>query len=583
MRRNIFYGSMSVINDTLQIARIKIRQKMGCQPAFTAPPRELKRFCPEGFLPSNERQLPREVIEKYLAGEILIFGEHWLTSPIAWQRDYFSGYDFPGKHSAPSADIKTPWEIARFHHWPQVAWYLKTHENEKELIEKAKLQFQAQITDFIAKNPLNEGVNWACAMDAAIRAVNLLLAWDLFRSVGIRFEAVFEKEFSAFLWFHHNFIHSNLEWYRKARSNHYLADLAGLIFLSLYFGCEINGFYQRQFFAEIERQFLADGANFESSTYYHRLSAEIAIWGIAAVLAHDVKREIPQNVQARLAGMNYFLSQIQKPNGSLPQVGDNDSGRFLKFVPFFVKENGNWKEDTLHVGETIELLSTALGDRGSFPFSKLWTYFTFGRSLQVSATVSLPRLSPAKPEQLPHRREYFFKAKIPAKIKFSAFPDFGLYIWRGDSFFLSARCGSLYPGLNGAHAHFDQLSVDFYEDGKQILCDPGSYLYTSDLAMRNFFRSPQAHFMPRSSSKKWGVGGTDQDCFIYQDLPEGICYLADAKHFFGEYSYQGNKFQREIKIIEDGIKIIDMSDVELVDANPNLPFIPIGYRQKKEK
>jgi hypothetical protein len=57
----------------------------------------------------------------------------------------------------------------------------------------------------------------------------------------------------------------------------------------------------------------------------------------------------------------------------------------------------------------------------------------------------------------------------------------------------SVRCGPL--GINGwaNHAHCDQLNVEFCWDGKPVVVDPGTYLYSGSVPTRNVFRSTRAH------------------------------------------------------------------------------------------
>ena len=78
------------------------------------------------------------------------------------------------------------------------------------------------------------GVNWVCTMDVAIRAANWLIAYDLFFSSGAKFDAPFNRLFTRSIYEHGQHIVNNLEWSTTARTNHYLANIVGLIFISCY-------------------------------------------------------------------------------------------------------------------------------------------------------------------------------------------------------------------------------------------------------------------------------------------------------------------------------------------------------------
>src|SRR5262249_50670253 len=77
-----------------------------------------------------------------------------------------------------------------------------------------------------------------------------------------------------------------------------------------------------------------------------------------------------------------------------------------------------------------------------------------------------------------------------------AYPDFGLYLLRSRRMYLSIRCGSFGLVGNGSHAHHDQLSIEFCLDGRNLILDPGTYLYTPLKHRREEYRRAQAHFAP---------------------------------------------------------------------------------------
>ena len=96
--------------------------------------------------------------------------------PIDWHRDYKSGYKWDDQllylevplSPIESADIKVPREMSRFQHIGEMFF---THN------DLAATEFLLQIIDWITSNPIRRGVNWACTMDVAIRAVNWI--WGL--------------------------------------------------------------------------------------------------------------------------------------------------------------------------------------------------------------------------------------------------------------------------------------------------------------------------------------------------------------------------------------------------------------------
>ncbi|NLA26187.1 MAG: hypothetical protein GX878_02205, partial [Firmicutes bacterium] len=206
--------------------------------------------------------------------------------PIDWQLDFRSGYrwdpqawyrDIPIGRTE-GADIKVPWELSRFQHLGAMGLAYRL-EAEPQRAAALAAEFVLQLTDWIVSNAPYCGANWSCPMEAAIRAVNWLWGLKLFAdSQAITPE--FSRLLNWSLYKHALFLRRNPEKRDLFVGNHYLAGLAGQIYLEA--ACpwmpqsrrSLN-FAVREFSREIERQFQPDGSNFEGSTGYHRLATEI--------------------------------------------------------------------------------------------------------------------------------------------------------------------------------------------------------------------------------------------------------------------------------------------------------------------
>ncbi|MDZ4730669.1 MAG: heparinase II/III family protein [Xanthomonadales bacterium] len=294
--------------------------------------------------------------------------------PIDWQLDFKSGFrwredcwykDIAIITGCPGADIKVPWELARCQHLPQLAlayglaWAgIPGFRDGNEYL----CEFRNQVIDFIAANPPRFGVNWTCPMDVGIRVANCLMAYDLFVAAGAKFDDAFVSVFHRSVYEHGLHIAGNLEWNDAFRSNHYLADLAGLLFAGAYLppGAAADEWIRTatvELLIEIPAQFNEDGSNFEASTSYHRLSAELVAYSVALMLSVLRQRlPLPWQVPATRHGgtptfwtteSHFFPSSMTgileraaefsmhatKEDNHVVQVGDNDSGRFFKLQP----------------------------------------------------------------------------------------------------------------------------------------------------------------------------------------------------------------------------------------------------------
>lgn len=295
--------------------------------------------------------------------------------PIDWQIDYISGFRWDAKKWAKDqrkntkigADLKLPWELSRMQHFPQMAIFaMVLPEYRNKLIS----EFRNQTLDFIMTNPRNMGVNWNSTMDVALRAANILLAYDLFKQLDNEeiLDSKFEEILSENIYMHGDYIITNLEWTNDKSNNHYLANLSGLLWIASYLNSTpiTNAwlvFAVQELIFEMEKQFHKDGSNFESSTSYHRLSGEMMIYNTALIYGvlktkrkkvfnsynpelvprllkfsqqkYDIKSKkfFPDEYLSKLYFSGIFTLDLSKDTGEVFQIGDNDSGRFFKLTP----------------------------------------------------------------------------------------------------------------------------------------------------------------------------------------------------------------------------------------------------------
>lgn len=524
-------------------------------------------------------------------------------APIDWQIDFKSGYRWSEAQAhgtvayghKPGVDVKVPWELGRLQHLPQLALAFvlaKAGEAEFETPDRYRDEFRNQVLDFLAANPPGFGVQWACPMDISIRAANLCLAFDLFRRHGAQFDRAFTDELIAGLLAHGRHVTTNLEWHDDHRANHYLADITGLAFIAAYLprGPEADvwlAFAIRELALEIPRQFWPDGSNFEASTSYHRLSTEMAVYAtalirglpdfrLAALRDYDhTLLQAPRPLPAAplvvpfgdghggpLARMAEFTVHITKPNGRIAQIGDNDSGRFVKLLPAI---DENLTEDQLDHRSVVAAVNGLYGrdDFAAFagPGWAAETALVEGLAQKRfldggTAWVAVGRTVAAEgvacgPSQsvitLPD-------PTVLDDIQAIAYPDFGLYLWRGPRVFLSVRCGPIGQGGNGGHAHNDQLAVELNVDGEDWLADPGTGVYTPDPGMRDSYRSVLAHATPRDGTRE--PARLDLGLFRLEDRARARCFRFDSEMFVGAHYGFGEATQRAVYIEPDAGRIV---------------------------
>ena len=584
----------------------------------------------EGYKYDMNVSAPTNVLEDY--------------EPIDWQKDFKSGFRWSEKkwykdqriaHKLGS-DIKVPWELARLQHLPQLAIFAMVDPNLKDQNLK---EFKNQILDFIRNNPPRMGVNWTCTMDVGIRVANMLAAYDMFCQMdeGEILDQNFKQTFSNSVYEHALHIVNNLEYSPQLTSNHYLSDIAGLLQACAYLdsGGEIDvwlAFAIQEIICEMKKEFYEDGGNFESSTSYHRLSGELMAYSTALIFGlksdkisslqnYDAKLwfkkpkllppeaqefkilngriVLPQWFADRLYKIGRFAADITKPNGEVPQFGDNDSGRFFKFSPNgeflnneqavrkYLNLSGSkggdvpfWDENILNHSTLIGCMGGIFDDemfKNNMRFERSFARSLAGCTLRVSdKTYKSLKASGMKFGELPYLKSMEFKIPNSQGIKNIFYSDSGIFIFKSKKFYLAICATPLGQNDHGGHTHNDKLGYELWIEGCDIARDPGTYLYTPIPCRRNEFRSVKAHNVPivgNLEQNSWGEGAIG----LFGMFAECRCEVVD----FGENfiilaaEYKGVKIIRKFEIKDGWLEIADMANKEFYYSK--FEFYSNGY------
>ena len=233
-----------------------------------------------------------------------------------------------GKTEELEKDIKVPWELSRFHHLFIIGQAYKTTGDEKY----AKV-FVDHITDWLDENPFLLGPNWACPMDVGLRAINWTWGFHFFKESKY-IDTTFWKAFVCSLYDHMFYLENNWEIYDTVTSNHYLSDLAGYFYLCWFFKgvdsiSKKKKWCYKRILQEFEKQVSEDGTDYEGSTSYHRLVAELFYHCHLIALEQGIPTS--KNFVSRLQHMFYFIDRCTPKDSDLVMIGDNDSGKVLHY------------------------------------------------------------------------------------------------------------------------------------------------------------------------------------------------------------------------------------------------------------
>lgn len=379
-----------------------------------------------------------------------------IEQPREWNRDPRSGYLWPLDYHrdikvmrSDGSDIRIVWELNRLAHLIAFGRAYKLTGDERYTTA-----FMDQLRDWSEQNPYGRGPNWQCAMEVALRAINLIAAFEFFRP-----SPQLDTQFLLHLFQQHgNYIRRNLEFSYIATSNHYLSDVAGLLWLGVMLPAlrDADGwrdFGLKEMLREMDKQVLPDGADFESSTGYHRFVTELFLYSFWLCRENGI--EIEKRYWDKLYAMLRYIRAYVRPDGFAPLIGDTDSGQFLP-------------------------LEQRRGDDHAYV-------------LEIGARVF----------DDPSLREPDTDSR--------AFPHAGTYIMRHEDLYLCFNASDAGIDGRGSHGHNDALSIEVAAGGSAFIVDPGTCIYTGDLDKRHQFRSTAYH-----STVK--IDGVEQNT-IERDMP----------------------------------------------------------------
>ncbi|HEV7698660.1 MAG TPA: alginate lyase family protein, partial [Pyrinomonadaceae bacterium] len=264
---------------------------------------------------------------------------------------------------------------------------------------------------------------------------------------------------------HCRFTLDNNEFSYVATGNHYLTNVAGLFFVAtmlpeLKHAAEWQDIGLRELLREIELQILPDGADWESSTGYHKFVTEMLL--VCLILADKNGVDVAEGHRVRLRKMLEYLKAVIRPDGGMPLIGDCDGSQFLPIV----------HRDADDVRYMLDLAAVVCkedefktGDECSPEV--LWLYGKEGI-------------------------DTFDAMAVKGQVS-NAFQNAGSYVLRHEDLYLLLNANDVGLKGRGSHSHNDALSIEVSVFGRAFVVDPGSYVYNLDREARHRFRSTAYH------------------------------------------------------------------------------------------
>ena len=416
-------------------------------------------------IPKNPNNQLKQRFDEFIAGKIAYFNAStyhigrdydWITNPS-------NNYKYPvHKHwldipdfSEETGDIKYVWEKSRFSYLYDIIRY-DYHFGE----DCAELVFK-EIESWIENNPINQGPNWRCSQEISLRTLNWLFALYYYKDAAVLNDALFQKIMHVIYW-QLKHVRANINFSRIAvRNNHAITETLMLYLggLMLSFFPEAEGWKKlgkKWFEEEVAYQVYDDGTFLQFSHNYHRVLIQLFTVGFnLAALNGESFKEITYEKASK--SLNYLYQCINEKDGHLPNYGANDGALFFKL------NNCEYRDYRPQLNALAYIL------RGKVLFSAeylLEDIYWLGSNPTINQ------------EQI-----------VVEKQNIIAFENGGYYLIKDDKTLTFIKCGS----YKDRPSHADNLHIDIWYHGENMLRDAGTYRYNSDKELVHYFNGTKAH------------------------------------------------------------------------------------------
>ena len=417
-------------------------------------------------------ELLREKASSISNLEIPIFNAKFsYTGKIAWNRDPVTKKKWSLVHwskikvvdTDAGVDPKFVWELNRhqFFLTPAMLFFITQEEENAEFTV-------VQICDWIERNPVDHGINWVESLEVGTRLISWIWILELLRGSSALTPDRLAVVVSA-MHRHAKHLSHYLSHYISPNTHLTGEALALFLYSAIYPEDKHAGEWElaakNVLDEEIVLQVGDDGVHRELSTAYHTYTVDYYIQYIALCL-HQNKTVNPV-VLSQTEKMCEFILFAERPDGSVPLIGDSDGGNALPLDP---DESVSWK----HLLCDAALLFNRHDFKYRSPVLCWETVWIFGKT-SMSSFLEIPKKEP--------------------QFKSNHFVNSNYIIYRSDwsdtadyLFFDVGKMGFFSAG----HSHADYLNFDLSFSGVPYICDVGTFSY-HDSFWRTYGRGTRAH------------------------------------------------------------------------------------------
>ena len=419
-------------------------------------------------IPKQKNDTLRQRFLDFNSGKIWFFNStqynigteyDWLTNPSnGYKYDISRHWSEISDLSTEAGDIKYIWEKSRFSYLHDIIRY--DYHFEEDLSE---LVF-SEIESWIAANPINQGPNYKCSQEISLRLLNWIFALHYYKNATALDETLFQKIQHNIYW-QLRHVYSNINFSRyTVRNNHAITEclmlyIAGILFPSF----PESPIWKKKgkiwFEQEILYQVYEDGTFLQFSHNYHRVLIQLFSVGFQ-IAALNNEHFSPTIYHRAAKSLDYLYQCMAGRNGELPNYGANDGALFFKW------NDANFRDYRPQL-------------------NALYYYFS-GKNLFPEAGMD--------------QTEDLFWLGLDSTTGFNPgfslslnpvceFRKGGIYTIRDGNTFTFIKCA----GYRDRPSQADNLHVDIWVNGLNVLRDAGSYSYNADAELVRYFAGTKGH------------------------------------------------------------------------------------------
>lgn len=486
------------------------------------------------------RSAVKEEADRFLAGHFEALGTAWpvrdagdLFPDDVWRLDPVTGrlwpgpeqfcFDLPYRHVRDLGDVKYVWEFNRLQFLQPLAASVALTGDARALAA-----IEAAIHGWARANPPFCGIGWNSGIELALRSVSLVVVDAL---CGDRLRPETRTLVGSVLHAHSYWLARYPSAYSSA-NNHLVAEALGIFAVTSVFPPtpdwrRLHAGARATLEREAGLQVFADGVGAEQSPTYGAFTAEMLL--VADKIGRAFGAPLAAGLAERLGAFSTFIGWLADGRGRVPAIGDDDGGRVLK-----------WQA----AHEATYAASVARAIAG---------HFALATPVPAEGAADLREALFGRPETLPE----------PEGLQ--TFEAGGYTVVRerrgGRKLRFVLDHGPLGYLSIAAHGHADANAFTLSLDDEDVLVDPGTYLYHSGGAWRDWFRGTRAHntialagldqsliagpFNWRSKARARLDGAVPGESWSVTACHDGYVRRLGAAHV------------REVRALDRGIEILD--------------------------